>query len=117
MPVASESQAPASDRTAVLAARGLTKVYGSGEVEVRALRGVDLDLYEAELVVLLGPSGSGKSTLLNIIGGLDRPSSRASRSSGSTSTSISPSRRNAGAGSATASRSTRASCSGRAPRR
>jgi putative ABC transport system ATP-binding protein len=74
MPVASESQAPASDRTAVLAARGLTKVYGSGEVEVRALRGVDLDLYEAELVVLLGPSGSGKSTLLNIIGGLDRPS-------------------------------------------
>ncbi len=46
-----------------------------GEVEIHALRGVDLDLYEGELVVLLGPSGSGKSTLLNILGGLDIPSS------------------------------------------
>jgi putative ABC transport system ATP-binding protein len=44
-----------------------------GEVEVHALRGIDLDLYDAELVVLLGPSGSGKSTLLNILGGLDVP--------------------------------------------
>ena len=44
-----------------------------GEVEVPALRGVDLDLFEGELVVLLGPSGSGKSTLLNILGGLDAP--------------------------------------------
>jgi putative ABC transport system ATP-binding protein len=56
-----------------LRARGLTKVYRTGEVEVQALRGVDLDLYESELVVLLGPSGSGKSTLLNIMGGLDVP--------------------------------------------
>lgn len=54
-------------------ARGLTKVYRSGEVAVHALRGVDLDLYEGELVVLLGASGSGKSTLLNILGGLDTP--------------------------------------------
>jgi putative ABC transport system ATP-binding protein len=46
-----------------------------GEVEVHALRGIDLDLYEGELVVLLGASGSGKSTLLNILGGLDVPSS------------------------------------------
>ena len=53
--------------------RGLTKVYRTGEVEVHALRGVDLDLFEGELVVLLGPSGSGKSTLLNILGGLDSP--------------------------------------------
>jgi putative ABC transport system ATP-binding protein len=54
--------------------RGLTKVYPMGEVSVQALRGVDLDLFEGELAVLLGPSGSGKSTLLNIIGGLDTAS-------------------------------------------
>ena len=53
----------------------LTKTYTMGEVEVQALRSVDLDLYEGEFVVLLGPSGSGKSTLLNILGGLDGPSS------------------------------------------
>ncbi|HEX6136882.1 MAG TPA: ABC transporter ATP-binding protein [Casimicrobiaceae bacterium] len=46
-----------------------------GEVEVRALRDVDLEIFEGEFVVLLGPSGSGKSTLLNILGGLDRPTS------------------------------------------
>lgn len=51
----------------------ITKVYRMGEVEVHALRGVDLDLYEGEFVVLLGASGSGKSTLLNILGGLDVP--------------------------------------------
>jgi putative ABC transport system ATP-binding protein len=59
----------------VFIARGLTKTYRMGEVEVQALRGIDLDLYRGELVVLLGPSGSGKSTLLNILGGLDTPSS------------------------------------------
>ena len=59
----------------VFHARGLTKVYDMGEVQVHALRGVDLDLYSGELVVLLGPSGSGKSTLLNILGGLDRATS------------------------------------------
>jgi putative ABC transport system ATP-binding protein len=60
---------------AVFEARGLTKVYQMGEVEVRALQSVDFDLREGELVVLLGPSGSGKSTLLNILGGLDVPTS------------------------------------------
>jgi putative ABC transport system ATP-binding protein len=50
---------------------GLTKVYDMGEVQVHALRGIDLDLYENELVALLGASGSGKSTLVNILGGLD----------------------------------------------
>ena len=52
--------------------RGLTKVYGEGRSAVHALRGVNLDIPEGEIVVLLGPSGSGKSTLLNIVGGLDR---------------------------------------------
>jgi putative ABC transport system ATP-binding protein len=60
---------------AVFEARGLTKVYHVGEVDVYALRDVDLDLYAGEFVVLLGPSGSGKSTLLNILGGLDVPTS------------------------------------------
>lgn len=55
----------------MIAGRELTKRYRMGEVEVVALRGVDVDLYESELAVLLGASGSGKSTLLNILGGLD----------------------------------------------
>src|SRR5215831_8065525 len=59
----------------IFSARGLTKVYTSGEVEVRALAGLDLDIAEGEVVVLLGPSGSGKSTLLNIMGGLDQATS------------------------------------------
>ncbi len=59
---------------AVLRARGLSKVYRMGQVDVHALREVDLDLEGGELLVLLGASGSGKSTLLNILGGLDRPS-------------------------------------------
>jgi len=57
----------------VFEARGLTKIYAMGDVEVHALRGVDLVLRESEFIVLLGPSGSGKSTLLNILGGLDVP--------------------------------------------
>lgn len=58
----------------VFETRGLTKVYDMGEVQVHALRGIDLKLYERELVVLLGASGSGKSTLVNILGGLDTAS-------------------------------------------
>ncbi len=60
-----------TERRIVFEVRGLTKVYGQGQTLVHALRGVDLALYQGELVVLLGPSGSGKSTLLNIMGGLD----------------------------------------------
>jgi len=60
-------------REPLFSARGLTKIYPSGETEIRALDGLDLDLYRGELIVLLGASGSGKSTLLNILGGLDTP--------------------------------------------
>ena len=68
---AEQTREPA--REPLFSARGLTKVYHTGEVDVRALDGVDLDLYPSELIVLLGASGSGKSTLLNILGGLDVP--------------------------------------------
>jgi putative ABC transport system ATP-binding protein len=62
-----------SPSTTVFEARGVTKVYHLGEVDVHALRGVDVDLFAGEFLVLLGASGSGKSTLLNILGGLDVP--------------------------------------------
>ena len=60
-------------REPVFVARGVTKIYRMGDIEVHALRGVDFDLYSGEMLVLLGASGSGKSTLLNILGGLDTP--------------------------------------------
>lgn len=60
---------------AVFIARDLSKAYRMGDIDVRALRSVNLELYKGELVVLLGASGSGKSTLLNILGGLDVPTS------------------------------------------
>ena len=66
-----DDAATAGSRRIVFSARDLTKVYLMGEVEIHALRGVDLDLYAGELTVMLGASGSGKSTLLNILGGLD----------------------------------------------
>lgn len=70
MPDTPIAPAPAAP---VFQARGLTKIYRMGDVEVPALRAVDLDLHAGELIVILGPSGSGKSTLLNILGGLDVP--------------------------------------------
>lgn len=61
------------ERDPLFRARDVTKVYSTGEIEIRALNSVDLELFDGELVVLLGPSGSGKSTLLNLLGGLDVP--------------------------------------------
>lgn len=66
-----QTRSSAATENIVFKVEGLRKVYEMGEVKVLALRGVDLELYYSELVVLLGPSGSGKSTLLNILGGLD----------------------------------------------
>jgi putative ABC transport system ATP-binding protein len=73
--MALQPQTTTASKTVVFRTEGLTKVYDMGEVQVMALRGVDLELYSGELVVLLGPSGSGKSTLVNILGGLDTATS------------------------------------------
>ncbi len=63
----------------VFKAEDVTKTYVTGDVAVHALRGVDLELFEGELAVMLGPSGSGKSTLLNILGGIDTATSGSAR--------------------------------------
>lgn len=75
MKQADDPECHEADQKPLFSTRKLVKVYRTGDVEVRALDGVDLDLYEREILVLLGPSGSGKSTLLNILGGLDHPTS------------------------------------------
>ena len=67
-------QKAATNPTALIELKGVTKVYGTGEAEVRALDGVDLRVDEGEFVAIMGPSGSGKSTAMNVIGCLDLPS-------------------------------------------
>jgi len=64
---------PAGARSNLVELRGITKVYGSGEAEVRALDGIDLAIARGEFIAITGPSGSGKSTVLNILGFLDSP--------------------------------------------
>ena len=57
----------------ILSCCGVTKIYGSGESQVKALNGIDLSVEKGEFVAVVGASGSGKSTLLHILGGVDRP--------------------------------------------
>lgn len=59
----------------IIELRNVTKVYGQGEAKTEALKGVNLEIAEGEMVALMGPSGSGKSTILNILGCIDKPSS------------------------------------------
>ena len=59
--------------SALISLRGVTKIYGTGEAEVVALGGIDLDIADGEFVAVMGPSGSGKSTTMNILGCLDTP--------------------------------------------
>ena len=64
---------PGAAPAAVIELRGITRIYSTGRLEVAALRGVDLDVWQGDFLAIVGPSGSGKSTLMNIIGCLDRP--------------------------------------------
>ncbi|MGD2132768.1 MAG: ABC transporter ATP-binding protein [Maricaulaceae bacterium] len=86
---AAEPARAAAGAPPVFTIEGLTKVYGEGAAEVRALRGVDLEIPQGALVVMLGASGSGKSTLLNIMGGLDRATDGTVRSGSTNLTNLS----------------------------
>jgi putative ABC transport system ATP-binding protein len=66
-------QVQSSTNGAVVAARGVTRVYGEGDTAVNALCGIDLDVERGKLTAVMGPSGSGKSTLMHILAGLDKP--------------------------------------------
>ena len=68
-------QLPNNDKKVVIRVEDLKKVYRNGEVEVHALRGINLEICRGDFVAIMGTSGSGKSTLMNILGCLDRPSS------------------------------------------
>lgn len=72
---AAENKRETGGRSVILSAKDLCKTYGRGEAAVHALDKVSLDIYEGELLAILGSSGSGKSTLLNMLGGMDQPDS------------------------------------------
>ncbi len=78
--------APGTDASvsapAVIELRGITRIYSTGRLEVAALRGVDLDVWQGDFLAIVGPSGSGKSTMMNIIGCLDRPTAGSYRLGG-----------------------------------
>jgi len=68
-----QQSGPPEEAEILIDLKDITKVFGSGEAEVRALRGIDLEIARGEFVAIMGPSGSGKSTAMNIIGCLDGP--------------------------------------------
>lgn len=68
-----DTSPPGGDASVVVAARGVTRVYRTGNEVVHALRGITLDVYKGEYLSIMGPSGSGKSTFFNMVGGLDMP--------------------------------------------
>src|SRR5215813_4122780 len=74
-PAPANGNASPDSRKAIIDIRNITKVYQMGDVEVPALRGVTLKVYEGEFLSIMGPSGSGKSTRLQILGALDQPTS------------------------------------------
>jgi len=73
---------PSAATAPLIALKGVTRIYGEGEAQVRALQGIDLNIKSGEFVAIMGPSGSGKSTVMNIIGCLDTPSAGSYRFSG-----------------------------------
>src|ERR1700691_1724734 len=73
---------PMTNGEPIISIRGLRKTYHAGEVDVHALRGVDLDVQPGEFVSIVGPSGSGKSTLFHIVGGLTPPTAGTVRIAG-----------------------------------
>ena len=89
MQAAEEKGRAGAAEARLLDMREVSKIYETGQVQVRALDGVSLVFQSGELVVVLGPSGSGKTTLLNVVGGLDRPTAGAIRYGGTDITSLS----------------------------